>query len=105
MNAMKRHMGLGLSGEIAATCIWACTATRGQGGEVTFEFAPDKVVRAKGLEGLLKGLEDLFASCVSGALSCTDSERDDILEAMERVLARKEKISDPPTPSGPAGIG
>jgi len=107
MNAVKRHLGLLLGGVLVVTGIWACTATRHPDGTVEVGFAPDMAIRAKGLENALKGLGDLLESCVSGTFPrpCTDSEIEDIVEAMERVLRRKEKVADSPTPSGPAGIG
>jgi hypothetical protein len=107
MNAIQRHMGLMLSGVIAAAGIWACTATRQPDGSVTVEFAPDMVINARGLEGLLRGLEDLLASCVSGTFPrpCSDGEMDAIVDALDRLARRKQRIAEPPTPSGPARVG
>ena len=104
MNAIQRHMGLALSGVVAATCIWACTATREPDGSLTVEFAPDKAINTKGLEDALRKLNDLMEGCLSATpRPCTDSEIDDIVDAMERVLRRKMKTLD--SPQGPGGVG
>jgi len=103
MNAIKRHLGLMVSGAIVAASVWACTATRHPDGSVEVEFSPDMTIKTKGLEDALRKLNDLLASCLSGAYPrpCTDGEIDDIVNALERVLRRKMKESR----SGSAGTG
>jgi len=101
MNAIKRHIALLMGIGLVVTGVWSCVATRkGDGWE--FRFAPDMAITAYGLEDALGKLRGLLGSCISGTFGrpCTDGERADILEAMDKVLNRKDRMGDPPGPLG-----
>ncbi len=91
MNAIHRKLGLMLSGALVAVSVWACAVTRGADGMLTFTFAPDMTITARGLENALKGLTNLLDKCITGNFTrpCTPDEMAAINKAMDGVLARK----------------
>ena len=106
MNAIRRHLGLMVSGAIVAASVWACTATRQADGSVEFRFAPDMAITAFGLEDALGKLTDLLNDCMAGTFSrpCTDAERKDIKQVIGKVLRKKRMLAGNETPS-PVDLG
>lgn len=81
----------------------ACVATRNRDGSVTLDFAPDMTITAWGLEDALDDLTDLLAKCLLGTFQrpCTQEEMEDVLDAIEEVLERKERMGG----ANPPGFG
>lgn len=106
MNAIKRQLGLMVSGAMVVAGVWACAATRHLDGSVTFTFAPDMAIRAWGLEDALDKLNGLLADCMSGAFPrpCTESEREDVRKTIDRVLQSKDRLDKPVAGQSPGGF-
>ncbi len=98
----KKYMMLAAAG-LASLSLWACTATRNSDGTITITFAPDMVITALGLEDALEQCIDLLEKCADGSFSrpCTQAERDDIQETIDKILETKKGVDSPPDPNGP----
>ncbi len=96
MNTFKHGLVLSLAAIIAVLSVWACQATR-NGRQITITFAPDMVITAWGLEDALQRLTDLLDSCMNGTYGrpCTDLEREEISQSIQRVLEVKARIYHP----------
>lgn len=81
----------------ATATVQSCTVTKNSDGTYTATFAPDMTITAYGLENGLSQLNDLLRDCVAGTWNrrCTDKELDEIGDAIERVLRRKERFATP----------
>ena len=100
MNTFMQRIGMAVTGVLAAVSIWACSATRGADGSITIKFAPDMVIRARGLEDALRQCTDLLRDCLDGTFHrpCTDAERADIRGAISNILETKNNLSLPDAP-------
>lgn len=107
MSSIRRQLGLATGSLLATAGIWACTGTRHGDGSLTISFAPDMSIRAWGLEDALDDLNDLLADCMAGTFArpCTDAEREDIGNAIERVLDSKDRMDAGVRSSSLPGIG
>ncbi|MEQ1893116.1 MAG: hypothetical protein ABL998_11270 [Planctomycetota bacterium] len=78
----------------------ACVATRNRDGSITLEFAPDMTITAMGLEDVLDKLTELLDKCITGNYQrpCTQAEMDEINEAIDNVLERKERMGGASSP-------
>jgi hypothetical protein len=105
MNAIKRQLGLMMSGALLVVGVWACAATRNSDGSWSFEFAPDMTITAWGLEDALDKLGDLLSDCLMGNFHrpCTEAEMTKINENYKEVLAAKRRMGKGDS-SRPAGI-
>jgi hypothetical protein len=94
MNAIKRRLGVLLSGALVVAGIWACQATRNSDGSISIQFAPDMTITAWGLEDALDDLTDLLDKCITGNFSrpCTQGEMDAINDAIDTVVASKKRV-------------
>ncbi|NOT30386.1 MAG: hypothetical protein HOP15_08055 [Planctomycetes bacterium] len=106
MNAIKRQLGLMVSGALVVAGVWACTATRNSDRSWSFSFAPDMTIRAWGLEDALDDMADLLADCVAGTFPrpCTDGEMDDITKTIGRLLDSKDRLDKPVAGQSPGGF-
>ena len=94
MNTYVRGIQVFVGGLLAAVGIWSCAATSNRDGSITISFAPDMTITAWGLEDALIQLIDLKEDCLSGTFGrvCTPEENADISEAIDSVLARKDRM-------------
>jgi hypothetical protein len=100
MSTIRRTIGLAAAAAGASLSLWACRATA-NGDSITIEFSPDMTITAWGLEDALGKLIDLLDSCNSGTFGrpCTPDETAAIERSILRVLDRKGRMGDPPSPT------
>ncbi|HEX6884695.1 MAG TPA: hypothetical protein VF530_15075 [Planctomycetota bacterium] len=97
MNTTKQRIGLAAAGVLAAVSLWGCQATRNSDGSITVTFAPDMVIHAFGLEGAIRGINDLLRDCLAGTFGrpCTPAELREIRRARNSFLRAKDGLIRP----------
>lgn len=104
MRTNMQRIGMVVASGLAALTLWACQADRNSDGTATICFAPDMCIVTSGLEDALGKLFRLLTACLEGTFHrpCTDDEIDDIHDAIEKVLRRKERVRRPGSLPQPA---